>query len=215
MAKKAAKKTFGQTLREKRIAKGYSLRKFAEKVKVSPTYLWSSRTRSLHRPPGATVEVFLACVPLALPVRWAERLSIVHRLNQAFRPHAQGCEPANDCRGEPGGSGWPTTIAAAVEAASNMTKPTPDSHWQSQWHRFQVRLRLWHLACHAIDWQSQWHPIRATGTVRVESACSSGDGPRGAMSLFGRSWHGCRREEGLVFVPPKRVHTTELPWSSA
>ncbi len=39
MAKKAAKKTFGQTLREKRIAKGYSLRKFAELVGVSPTYL--------------------------------------------------------------------------------------------------------------------------------------------------------------------------------
>lgn len=39
MAKKAPKKTFGQTLREKRVAKGFSLRKFAEKVKVSPTYL--------------------------------------------------------------------------------------------------------------------------------------------------------------------------------
>lgn len=33
------RRTFGQVLREKRIAKGYSLRKFAEKVKVSPTYL--------------------------------------------------------------------------------------------------------------------------------------------------------------------------------
>lgn len=39
MAKKALKKTFGQTLREKRIAKGYSLRKFAHEVDVSPTYL--------------------------------------------------------------------------------------------------------------------------------------------------------------------------------
>ena len=32
-------KPFGQTLREKRIEKGYSLRKFAELVDVSPTYL--------------------------------------------------------------------------------------------------------------------------------------------------------------------------------
>lgn len=31
--------TFGQRLRERRIAKGYSLRKFAELVGVSPTYL--------------------------------------------------------------------------------------------------------------------------------------------------------------------------------
>ncbi|GIW90228.1 MAG: transcriptional regulator [Pirellulaceae bacterium] len=31
--------TFGQRLRNKRIAKGYSLRKFAELVGVSPTYL--------------------------------------------------------------------------------------------------------------------------------------------------------------------------------
>ena len=39
MAKKAPKKTFGQTLREKRIAKGFSLRRFAIQVDVSPTYL--------------------------------------------------------------------------------------------------------------------------------------------------------------------------------
>jgi transcriptional regulator with XRE-family HTH domain len=32
-------KTFGQALREKRIEKGHSLRKFAELVGVSPTYL--------------------------------------------------------------------------------------------------------------------------------------------------------------------------------
>ena len=36
MAKKPL--TFGQTVREKRIAKGYSLRKFAQLVGVSPTY---------------------------------------------------------------------------------------------------------------------------------------------------------------------------------
>jgi HTH-type transcriptional regulator, competence development regulator len=39
MAKKVPKKTFGQTLREKRVANGYSLRKFALLVGVSPTYL--------------------------------------------------------------------------------------------------------------------------------------------------------------------------------
>jgi len=32
-------KPFGQVLREKRLAKGFSLRKFAELVGVSPTYL--------------------------------------------------------------------------------------------------------------------------------------------------------------------------------
>lgn len=32
-------KPFGQWLREKRVAKGFSLRKFAEEVGVSPTYL--------------------------------------------------------------------------------------------------------------------------------------------------------------------------------
>lgn len=37
--KQPKKKTFGQFLREKRVAKGYSLRKFAELVGVSPTYL--------------------------------------------------------------------------------------------------------------------------------------------------------------------------------
>lgn len=38
MAKKP-NKAFGKALREKRIAKGFSLRKFAELVGVSPTYL--------------------------------------------------------------------------------------------------------------------------------------------------------------------------------
>lgn len=39
MAKTKPAKSFGQTLREKRVAKGYSLRKFALEVDVSPTYL--------------------------------------------------------------------------------------------------------------------------------------------------------------------------------
>ena len=33
------RRTFGRMLREARVAKGYSLRKFAEKVGISPTYL--------------------------------------------------------------------------------------------------------------------------------------------------------------------------------
>lgn len=32
-------KTFGQTLREARLAKGFTLRKFADEVGISPTYL--------------------------------------------------------------------------------------------------------------------------------------------------------------------------------
>lgn len=39
MAKKKSGKTFGQLLREKRIEKGFSLRKFAGLVGISPTYL--------------------------------------------------------------------------------------------------------------------------------------------------------------------------------
>lgn len=39
MAKKKSGKTFGQLLREKRLAKGFSLRKFAGLVEISPTYL--------------------------------------------------------------------------------------------------------------------------------------------------------------------------------
>ena len=39
MAKKKPDKTFGQLLREKRTEKGFSLRKFAGLVGISPTYL--------------------------------------------------------------------------------------------------------------------------------------------------------------------------------
>ncbi len=71
MARKAAKKSFGQTLREKRIAKGYSLRKFAEKVKVSPTYLsqveqnkvappTAERVRTIAEELGASVDEWTA-----------------------------------------------------------------------------------------------------------------------------------------------------------
>ena len=51
MAEKSMKK-FGQLLREKRVAKGFSLRKFAEQVKVSPTYL-SQVEQSNVDPPTA------------------------------------------------------------------------------------------------------------------------------------------------------------------
>ena len=39
MVKKKSATPFGQMLREKRVEKGYSLRKFAKLVDVSPTYL--------------------------------------------------------------------------------------------------------------------------------------------------------------------------------
>ncbi len=47
-------KTFGQILREKRVGKGYSLRKFAELVDVSPTYLSQVEQDKVESPP--TVE---------------------------------------------------------------------------------------------------------------------------------------------------------------
>lgn len=46
------RKTFGATLREKRLAKGYSLRKFAGLIKVSPTYL-SQVEQDVADPPTA------------------------------------------------------------------------------------------------------------------------------------------------------------------
>lgn len=46
-------KSFGQVLRERRIAKGYSLRKFAEMVGVSPTYLSQVEQGKVDKPPTA------------------------------------------------------------------------------------------------------------------------------------------------------------------
>lgn len=46
-------KTFGQVLRECRIAKGFSLRKFAEMVGVSPTYLSQVEQAKVEKPPTA------------------------------------------------------------------------------------------------------------------------------------------------------------------
>ncbi|MCC5829267.1 MAG: helix-turn-helix transcriptional regulator [Phycisphaeraceae bacterium] len=44
---------FGSLLREKRLAKGYSLRKFAELADVSPTYLSQVEQGKVERPPTA------------------------------------------------------------------------------------------------------------------------------------------------------------------
>jgi transcriptional regulator with XRE-family HTH domain len=49
-------KTFGETLRERRIAKGYSLRKFAELVGVSPTYLSQVEQGNVDPPTAERVQ---------------------------------------------------------------------------------------------------------------------------------------------------------------
>ncbi len=53
MTKKAKSKPFGQVLRETRIAKGYSLRRFAHDVGISPTYLSLVEQNKTERPPTA------------------------------------------------------------------------------------------------------------------------------------------------------------------
>lgn len=45
--------TFGQILREKRVAMGLSLRKFAELIEVSPTYLSQVEQNKVESPPTA------------------------------------------------------------------------------------------------------------------------------------------------------------------
>jgi len=44
---------FGEFIREKRLAKGYSLRKFAELIDVSPTYLSLVEQGKVESPPTA------------------------------------------------------------------------------------------------------------------------------------------------------------------
>ena len=46
------RKTFGDLLRATRVAKGYSLRKFAEMSKTSPTYLSQIEQAKNERPPA-------------------------------------------------------------------------------------------------------------------------------------------------------------------
>ena len=46
-------KQFGEVLRKARLAKGYSLRKFAEKVGISPTYLSLVEQGKVESPPTA------------------------------------------------------------------------------------------------------------------------------------------------------------------
>ncbi len=47
------RQTFGDVLRERRLAKGYSLRKFAELVDVSPTYLSLVEQNKVEKQPTA------------------------------------------------------------------------------------------------------------------------------------------------------------------
>ena len=47
------RKIFGDLLRATRIAKGYSLRKFAEMADISPTYLSQVEQAKIERPPTA------------------------------------------------------------------------------------------------------------------------------------------------------------------
>ena len=49
-------RVFGQMLREKRIAKGYSLRKFAQLVVVSPTYLSQVEQGNVQPPTAERVK---------------------------------------------------------------------------------------------------------------------------------------------------------------
>jgi hypothetical protein len=51
-AKTKAKKRLGCFVRQKRLAKGITLRKFAELVGVSPTYLFADRTGELRPADG-------------------------------------------------------------------------------------------------------------------------------------------------------------------
>lgn len=51
-----SKKLFGQVLREKRVARGFSLRKFAEKTGVSPTYLSQVEQCRLDPPTAERVQ---------------------------------------------------------------------------------------------------------------------------------------------------------------
>lgn len=98
MAKKrsAKPKPFGQLLREKRIEKGYSLRKFAGLVGVSPTYLsqveqmnvdppTADRVKKMAEILGENVDEWTA---LAGRVRQAARPG--HRPAGADRRHSRG-----------------------------------------------------------------------------------------------------------------------------
>lgn|SRR5690606_32946278 len=62
---------FGTILRERRIAKGYSLRKFAEAIEVSPTYLSLVETGKSEYPPSAEKVRIMAELLGADPDQWA------------------------------------------------------------------------------------------------------------------------------------------------
>lgn len=61
---------FGSKLRERRLAQGYSLRKFAEKVGISPTYLSLVETGNADYPPAADRVKKMAELLGADPEEW-------------------------------------------------------------------------------------------------------------------------------------------------
>lgn len=61
---------FGAILREKRLEKGYSLRKFAEMVGISPTYLSLVETGNADYPPAADRVKKMAELLGADPDQW-------------------------------------------------------------------------------------------------------------------------------------------------
>lgn len=61
---------FGSTLRERRLAQGFSLRKFAEKVGISPTYLSLVETGNADYPPAADRVKKMAELLGADPEEW-------------------------------------------------------------------------------------------------------------------------------------------------
>ena len=75
-------KHFGTMLRERRIAKGYSLRKFAELVDVSPTYLSLVETGKAEYPPSAERVRVMAEV---LGGNWKSRAAVASAKASASR----------------------------------------------------------------------------------------------------------------------------------
>lgn len=82
----ARKKTFGEQLREARMAKGFSLRKFAKEVDVSPTYLSQVEQNKVAPPTAERVQQIATLLGesvdqwMALADRLADELpDLIHR----------------------------------------------------------------------------------------------------------------------------------------
>jgi hypothetical protein len=84
--------------------------------------------RSSRNHAGCHCRTFLKCVPLALPVRWAERFSIVHRLNQVVRREAHGCEAGRRTVvwEDPADSSGPMTTSSRSPARTGRDEPGSD-----------------------------------------------------------------------------------------